>query len=159
MVRRVFPANGADTAQVASHREPLVCEEFEVVLSIQFPQLLKRGTPCQFALLAQLEHISTPEPRMGSDLERFDLPLPGPPQECGAGDAQEIGGHSARQLLGRLGDVHRAVFRDGGQRAEKCSLHLRREGHVVACSIAKLSLIHISEPTRRLRGSRMPSSA
>ena len=31
------------------------------------------------------------------------------------------------------------------------------EGHVIA--IPYLSLIHISEPTRRLRGSRMPSSA
>ena len=35
------------------------------------------------------------------------------------------------------------------------------EVHVLTCSprVQVLSLIHISEPTRRLRGSRMPSSA
>ena len=33
------------------------------------------------------------------------------------------------------------------------------QGHGIGTSDVGLSLIHISEPTRRLRGSRMPSSA
>ena len=76
--------------------------------------------------------------------------------QAGSGAQDNARGSFARRMMGQKGSTGSA----GGPAGSAGATDLGNFGiGVMLWSIKDLSLIHISEPTRRLRGSRMPSSA
>ena len=64
-------------------------------------------------------------------------------------------------FYGRMFAAHPELLRDTFNRGNQAEGGQQKvlAASVATCATLLLSLIHISEPTRRLRGSRMPSSA